>query len=92
MTTHGARRGVMQALARKGASLTEVAESAQIKTPRAALCYQDERRHLPCLLSRIGKNSPGGAWLSSGMCTGLGVLRRGLGSKGSGLLLGARVS
>jgi hypothetical protein len=61
VTTHGARRGAMQALAREGASLTEVAEFAQIKTPRVALCYQDERRHLPCLLPRLGKNSPGGA-------------------------------
>jgi hypothetical protein len=52
VTTHGARRGAIQATAREGASLNdhEVAELAQIKTPRVALCYQDERRHLPCLL------------------------------------------
>jgi hypothetical protein len=55
VTTHGARRGAMQALAQEGASPEEVAEAAQIKTPRVALCYQDERRHLPCLLPRVSK-------------------------------------
>jgi hypothetical protein len=61
VTIHGARRGAIQAIAQEGASPTEVAELAHIKTPRVALCYQDERRHLPCLLPRLGKTSPGGA-------------------------------
>jgi hypothetical protein len=55
VTTHGVRRGAIQAPTRAGAGSEDVGERAQIRTPSVRVCYQDERRHLPCLLRKFGK-------------------------------------
>ena len=55
ITTHGARRGAIQALTKSGADSEEIGVRAQIRTPSVRVCYQDERRHLPCLLPKVGR-------------------------------------
>ncbi len=55
VTTHGARRGAIQAHTRGGLTSDEIGFLSQIKTPAVRVCYQDERRHLPCLLPRVGR-------------------------------------
>jgi len=55
VTTHGGRRGAIQALTQEGLAPAAVGEMAQIRTPGVRICYQDERRHLPCGVPRVGK-------------------------------------
>lgn len=55
VTTHGGRRGAIQALTRAGVASEEIGVLSQIKTPGVRARYQDERRHLPCLLPRVGR-------------------------------------
>jgi hypothetical protein len=55
VTTHGGRRGAIQALTQEGLASAAVGEMAQIRTPGVRICYQDERRHLPCGVPRVGK-------------------------------------
>jgi hypothetical protein len=35
-------------------------ELAQIRTPAVRVCYEDEYRHLPCALARVGKGQKRG--------------------------------
>ncbi len=59
VTTHGGRRGAIQALTKAGLPSEEIGVMSQIKTPAVRVCYQDERRHLPCLLPRVGRVTKG---------------------------------
>jgi hypothetical protein len=66
VTTHGGRRGAIQAMTLEGMASAAVGELAQIRTPAVRICYQDERRHLPCGVPRVGKcgkrKAPAGAF------------------------------
>lgn len=55
VTTHGGRRGAIQAMTNGGCSSAGVGELAQIRTPAVLIGYQDERKHLPCGVPRVTK-------------------------------------
>jgi hypothetical protein len=55
ITTHGCRRGAIQAMTQAGVDSSTVGELAQMKTPAVRICYQNERRHLPCRIRRLEK-------------------------------------
>jgi hypothetical protein len=60
VTTHGGRRGAIQALTGGGVPSAAAGELAQIRTPAVRVCYEDEYRHLPCPLARVGKGQKRG--------------------------------
>lgn len=57
VTTHGGRRGAIQALTQDGMESSTVGELAQIRTPAVRVCYEDAGRHIPCRVARVGKSA-----------------------------------